>query len=176
MRSTTVAVLIACLTFAACDEPVEQPDEQQPDEQAGVDYRWMPEDDAEKFLEIENQFAGFSATMEEVGYRYTELYWAGQNRNWDYADYQLEKIESAIERGVIRRTGREDSARQYFLDDEVPALADTITAEDEEQFDEQFEAFTSACNTCHVEEDVEFIQITYPTTRQAPVAPQPDRK
>jgi hypothetical protein len=32
--------------------------------------------------------------MAEIGYRYTELFFAVQDRNWDYADYQLGKIEA----------------------------------------------------------------------------------
>ena len=38
--------------------------------------------------------------MVETGYRYQELYWAGQDENWEYADYQLEKIKIAIENGL----------------------------------------------------------------------------
>jgi len=50
----------------------------------------------EKINTIEKQFRGFDNAMVETGYRYQELYWAGQDENWEYADYQLEKI--AIER------------------------------------------------------------------------------
>lgn len=38
--------------------------------------------------------------MVEKGYRDQELYWAGQDENWDYADYQIEKIRKAIENGL----------------------------------------------------------------------------
>lgn len=172
-----VCSLIVALVAPACDEPADpdEPDDppaaDRPDQQrTDVEYRWLPEDDAEKFKAIENQLGGFSVTMEEVGYRYTELYWAGRDRNWGYADYQLEKIESAIEDGIVRRPARAESARD-FLDDDVPPLRETIDDRDGEAFDEQIEQFTSACNTCHAKEDVPFVQIAPPEHRLSPVNP-----
>lgn len=51
--------------------------------------------------------------MVEVGYRFTELYFAGKEHNWDYAKYQAEKIEVALRLGLERRPKRAQSA-QFF--------------------------------------------------------------
>jgi hypothetical protein len=59
--------------------------------------KWIIGTEEEKLEIIESQFRGFDMAMEETGYRYQELYWAGQNENWEYADYQIEKIRIAIE-------------------------------------------------------------------------------
>jgi len=48
--------------------------------------------------------------MAEVGYRFTEMYWAGKDRNWPYARYQLHKIETTLKLGVERRPKRAASA------------------------------------------------------------------
>lgn len=171
----SVAVVLAAF---GCDEPDDQPDQpptaQASDEQqADVDYRWLPDDDADKFKAIEDQLGGFSVTMEEVGYRYTELYWAGRDRNWGYADYQLEKLADAIESGIVRRPARADSARD-FLDDDLPPLRETIDDRDGEAFDDEIGDFTAACNTCHGKEEVPFIQVAEPQHRLSPVNPDPD--
>lgn len=181
LRTIVLCLLIVCIAAVGCDESNntdgenEQPageQQLQPGHTAGdtedVDYRWMPDDDAQKFAEIERQFAGFSATMEEVGYRYTELYWAGDDRNWDYADYQLEKLKAAIERGIDRRPARADSARD-FLDDDAPPLREAIDEEDDELFDERIDEFTASCNTCHAREAVPFIRVQPPEHRLSPV-------
>jgi hypothetical protein len=41
--------------------------------------------DEDKFDHVARQLRGFDMAMMEVGYRYTELFWAGQDKNWDYA-------------------------------------------------------------------------------------------
>ena len=170
MRNAVIVVsTIFALTAMGCDEPAPSP---QAEDDAGsdVDYRWLPDDDAEKFSAIEDQFAGFSQTMHAVGHRYTELYWAGQDRNWQFADYQLETNNDSIERGIIRRPARAESARD-FLDDDIPGLQETIDAEDGDAFDEQFDDLTLGCNTCHAKEQVPFINIGPPEHRLSPVQP-----
>ncbi len=167
------AVAFLLLFAAACDSPADdasQPESppSQEEPQEDVEYRWMPDGDAEKFLAIEGQMGGFSKSMRRVGYRYNELYWAADDQNWDFASYQLEKLESELRRGTVRRPGREASARS-FLDDAVPALQEVIDAEDGEAFEEQFEEFTMACNTCHGQEGVPFIQVQPLDHRLSPV-------
>ena len=43
---------------------------------------WLKGDNDRKFETISKHFRGFDMAMMEVGYRYTELYWAGQDQNW----------------------------------------------------------------------------------------------
>lgn len=57
---------------------------------------WIKGTETEQIKTIEKQFRGFDNAMVETGYRYQELYWAGQDQNWEYADYQIEKIKIAI--------------------------------------------------------------------------------
>ena len=66
--------------FSACNQ-----------KQEAVQGQWIKGNEQEKLETIENQFRGFDMAMVETGYRYQELYWAGQDENWEYADYQLEK-------------------------------------------------------------------------------------
>lgn len=76
--------------------------------------KWIKGTEQEKLETIENQFRGFDMTMVETGYRYQELYWAGQDENWEYADYQIEKIRKASENGLEKRLKRAKSA-EHFL-------------------------------------------------------------
>src|SRR5687767_3431716 len=75
---------------------------------------WIKGTGTEQIKTIENQFRGFDNAMVETDYRYQELYWAGQDQNWAYADYQIDKIKIAIDNGLVRRPKRAKSA-EYFL-------------------------------------------------------------
>ena len=52
---------------------------------------WMKGTAGEQLRTVERQLRGLDVTMAEIGYRFTELHFAGQDGNWDYAKYQAEK-------------------------------------------------------------------------------------
>lgn len=129
---------------------------------------WLAGTDDEKFDRVARQLRGFDLAMVEVGYRYTEFYWAGQDANWDYAKYQFEKIQHVIELAMERRTNRAPSAR-WFLTNAVPAMKAAVEAKDGVKFRQQFPLFTAACNTCHAMEKMPFITVQTPEHRLSPV-------
>lgn len=129
---------------------------------------WIKGSEEEKFKAIEKQFRGFDMAMVETGYRYTELYWAGQDQNWEYAHYQLDKIKTAIENGIERRPKRAQSA-QSFLQNSIPAMKEAINKKDTTTFNQGFMIFQSSCRSCHIAEKVPFIQSTIPERRLSPV-------
>lgn len=93
--------------------------------QEAVQGQWIKGNEQKKLETIENQFRGFDMAMVETGYRYQELYWAGQDENWEYADYQLEKIQKAIENGLERRPKRAPSAH-HFLTVTLPQMSEAL--------------------------------------------------
>lgn len=129
---------------------------------------WLSGTQEEKFEEVANQFGGFSRTMVEVAYRYSELYWAGQDENWDYADHQLEHLMEVLEDGLKRRPARAESA-QDFINHTVPEIEELIVNEDKEAFLQGFRSLTTACNACHAKEGESFIVIREPEVRTSPV-------
>lgn len=131
-------------------------------------YKWLAEEDDEKFFQIEEQLRGFDIAMVEVGYRYQELYWAGIDQNWEYASYQLSKIQKTIELGVIRRPARKASSED-FLNRAIPQMESVIELKDSAGFFWEVESFTQACNTCHAKEKVPFFTVRLPLERQSPI-------
>jgi hypothetical protein len=121
--------------------------------------------DKEHFVEaIERQFDGFSRSMVEVHYRYDELYWAGQDQNWEYADYQLEHIVEAIEKGFERRPARKENSLD-FLGAPTDLLQQAIDAKNLDQFNQAFIMYNAACQSCHIKEEVAFIKTIVPDKR-----------
>ena len=164
-----ITYLLACLplgllaTFAA-DSPAPQ---------TGASTKpaataWLSGSHEERFDHLARQMRGFDLAMMEIGYRYTELHWAGQDRNWDYAKYQCEKIQHVIELAMERRTNRAPSAL-WFLTNAIPPMKAAIEAKDSALFDKQLSVFTAACNTCHAMEKMPFITVQTPERRLSPV-------
>jgi hypothetical protein len=125
----------------------------------------------ERFARVAKHLRGFDVAMAETGYRYGELYWAGQDRNWDYAKYQAGKIRTAVRNGVERRPKRAQSAK--MLEIALPGVEEAIKAKDAALFAERFDALTATCNACHHAERVPFVHVRPPTTRTSPVGPLP---
>lgn len=129
---------------------------------------WIIGTEQEKLKTIERQFRGFDIAMIETGYRYQELYWAGQDQNWEYANYQIDKIRIAIENGLVRRPKRVESA-SIFLDGILPEMKKAIKTEDSAVFNKAFNRLTANCNSCHSMENVSFFKVQIPTQRQSPI-------
>lgn len=129
---------------------------------------WLKGDEAAKFETMAAQLRGFDVAMVETGYRYQELFWAGQDENWDYAKYQLEKINLAIKSGLERRPKRAKSA-EHFLTEVLPEMQKTVEARDTALFHRNFQLLTANCNSCHALEKVPFFTVQAPMERQSPI-------
>lgn len=132
---------------------------------------WIKGTEQEKLETIENQFRGFDMAMQETSYRYQELYWAGQDENWQYAQYQVDKIEKAITNGLQRRPKRAASA-QHFLNTVLPNMESAIKSEDTVIFRKSFNTMTINCNSCHAMEKVPYFTVKKPLDRQSPIRKQ----
>lgn len=148
------------LSLASCDQT------NLGDAPAGSDG-WLTGHIQQKFDTLAEQHQGFSRTMIEVGYRYTELYWAGEDENWEFAEYQIEHIAEAMELGIQRRPARGRSA-EMFMNHALPAISQAVEQRDRHAFREQFQNLAMHCNACHAMEDVGFIHVRIPTERHLP--------
>lgn len=154
-----ILLLAACLLLLiSCDNEKYQ----------SVQGRWIKGTEQEKLDIIEEQFAGFSTAMVEVNYRYHQLYWAGQNENWDFAEYQLEHLEEAIESGFVRRPERVKSA-EHFITYSIPKMEEAIASKDTIVFNRSFEQLRVDCRSCHDLEKVPFIDVLNPKLQIAPI-------
>jgi hypothetical protein len=158
-------VLTLALSGAGCggSEPAPEP-------AASGDGGWLSGTADDKFDTIARQLRGFDMAMVETGYRYNELYWAVQDGNWSYAEYQVAKIRTAVENGLERRPKRATSA-ETFLTLVLPALAEAIAGRDMALAQDRLVTLRSTCNTCHEAEVVEFVHVGVPQTRSFTAAP-----
>jgi hypothetical protein len=151
----SVLGVLVC-SVAACTQP-------RPATESGRDG-WLTGTVDERFNTVATQLRGFDMAMVETGYRYNELYWAAVDGNWEYAQYQTEKIRTAIENGLERRPLRAASA-ETFLTIVLPAVEDAIAQRDLARLQERMVTLRSTCNSCHDAEAVAFVHVGEPTVR-----------
>jgi hypothetical protein len=130
---------------------------------------WITGTEQEKMEKIERHFRGFDMTMVETGYRYQELYWAGMDANWPYAEYQLQKIELTLSDGLERRPLRAPSAA-HFINVAIPEMKSSIQEKDTATFRRAFQVFTRQCNACHAMEKVPHFNVKIPTINLSPIS------
>jgi len=131
---------------------------------------WLKGEADDQMVAVEKQLRGLDVAMVEIGYRFGELYWAGQDRNWDYAKYQGDKVRLALELALERRPKRAASA-QSFLKEDLPALVAAIDAKDPARYQAALEQVRTACAKCHVAESVPFFTAQYPERRVSVIRP-----
>lgn len=136
--------------------------------QSHDDAAWLKGTVDERFHVVAKHLRGFDMAMMETGHRYAELYWAGKDTNWGYAEYQLTKIHTAVENGLERRPKRAESAHT-FLTMVITYLQEAIVRKDSTMFWDRFGALTSSCNACHRNEKVQFIEVSPPKVRYSVV-------
>ena len=132
--------------------------------QGQAEGEWLKGTDHEQIATIERQFRGFDMAMFEMSYRYQELYWAGKDGNWEYADHQVEHMEVVLRNAMQRRPGRSASAEE-FLANGLAQMGAAIAKQDSAGFNTAFYAMTAACNKCHVSEEHSFVHVAPPTLR-----------
>lgn len=130
--------------------------------------RWITGGMREGFDTVERHLRGLDVAMMEIGYRFNELYFAGQDRNWDYAKYQAEKIELALRLAIERRPKRAASS-QPFLNVALPALHQAVASRDARQFTAAMDQLKTGCMKCHTDESVPHFIVEFPRTRTAPL-------
>jgi hypothetical protein len=129
---------------------------------------WIQGDSGQRWQTVERHLRGLDVAMVEMGYRYEELYWAGVDLNWEYADYQLAKVNLSLENALERRPQRRASAEELFrplLDEMKRAVA----ARERAVFEKAFGELTAGCNACHVAEGVASFHVEPPSIRQSPI-------
>ena len=129
---------------------------------------WLSEDWQDARKQVQSHFRGFDVAMMEVGHRFRELFFAGQDENWDYADYQLEKIKTAIRLAMERRPKRAQSAAT-FLENDLLDVERLMKERSPASFDAGMRRLQTSCMKCHVAENVPFFTVQFPKNNSSPI-------
>ena len=119
---------------------------------------------------------GLGVIMQEIGRRFTAIFYAARTGNWDLANYQLKELREAQEVGEITRPKRKDalvSFEESFLGNaENPqegTLQDAINKKNFAAFNKSFKAAIGGCNGCHQSTGFPFIKYRLPKSSELPL-------
>jgi hypothetical protein len=155
------AVLAAVLVLAGgCRFQERQP--------AAGEPTWLESTGHEQAPTLARHLRGLDVAMVEIDHRYAELFFAAEDRNWPYAAYQIDKLRLVMDLAIQRRPRREASARAFYFPF-LQKLEEAVLAEDAAAFANGFQAFTDACQACHVAEQVPTFGVRLPTERRSSI-------
>lgn len=115
---------------------------------------------------------GLVEFMLQVQSHHAKLWLAGNARNWELADYQIDELKELLEEITTRVPKYKDvPVGQMIESTTMPPIGDVesaIKARDFVKFTAAFDKLTVACNACHEAANRAFIIIQRPATSPFP--------
>ena len=102
--------------------------------------------------------------------RHFKLWYAGQVRNWQLANYELAQMRASFE-DAKRLSPNIPVADTTAITQSADEIGTAIAEKDGAKFRKAFDRLTSACNSCHQAADFGFIVIREP--RMSPIQTSP---
>jgi hypothetical protein len=131
---------------------------------------WIDDGDEQQTAVLARHLRGLDVAMIEIDYRFAELYHAGVDGNWPYAEYQVGKLQLAMDLALERRPARAPSARALFS----PALDRVnraVEATDRAAFTSAMNVLAESCRGCHSAENVPSFGVSMPPQRRSSIIP-----
>jgi hypothetical protein len=104
--------------------------------------------------------------MMTIQNHHLKLWYAGNARNWDLADYQVDELKEALEdAGKLIPDYKGVPVRSMIDNLAMPPIEDiegAIKAKDRAKFVAAYDKLTAACNTCHQGSKRGFIVVQRP--------------
>ncbi len=112
--------------------------------------------DKDKLNNVVKVIPSTADIMFQMGERYRNLYWAGKQGKWEFAEYQTEEIQSLIKKLMITRPERAATA-QAFMQHAFAGYEEAIKQKSWVKFKAAFEHMREQCMTCHRQNEHAFI-------------------
>jgi hypothetical protein len=116
--------------------------------------------------------------MQDVGYHFSNLWFARQKENWPLAEFYNNETRSHLRWAVRIIPKRKDSSGveidlqailQAFENSPWTQLKDAISAKDKAGFDKAYRFALETCYSCHIASDKPFIRPQIPTQPETPI-------
>ncbi len=105
---------------------------------------------------------GFGEFMSGIQVHHNKLWFAGINRNWPLADFEIHEIIETV--GYIQKyqTRRKESREVDILLPVLDSVSAAVRTGNEIAFRKNFNVLTETCNTCHKQTDFGFNIVKIP--------------
>ena len=107
---------------------------------------------------------GFGEFMSSIQVHHAKLWFAGQNQNWELADFEMHEIGEALDAIQQFQTEREESKKIIMMKPSLDSVKDAIGKKDPALFKSSYLLLTNSCNNCHKAVDFGFNIVKIPET------------
>lgn len=173
-RVTAVAGLVAGIVLGAAGHAVLVSGSQR-----AVAQTSAPQSDLRAELEaIKEKLPDQAHAMQDVGYHFSNLWFAGQHKHWDLANFYWSETRSHLHWAMRIIPVRKDNAGvEIKLVDILEAmengplkqLGEAIAAKDSTAFEKAYRFSMETCYSCHKASDKPFIRPQIPTQPETPI-------
>jgi hypothetical protein len=105
---------------------------------------------------------GFGEFMSGIQIHHAKLWFAGENKNWRLATFEINEIEESLSGIKQYCTDRPETKSLGMIDQPIDSINAAIGKQDPDLFKKNFNLLTQTCNNCHKETNHEFNVITIP--------------
>ena len=107
---------------------------------------------------------GFGEFMSSVQIHHAKLWFAGKNKNWELAEFEMHEIAETLDAIKEYQTEREESKKVDMLKPSLDAVKDAIDKKDSSLFNSSYLLLTNTCNNCHKAVNFGFNVVKIPET------------
>ena len=116
--------------------------------------------------------------MADVGYHFTNLWFAGRAENWPLADFYLGETKSHLRWAVRAKPIRKDNAGweinlpgilEAFENSQLTQLKQAVDRKDKATFDEVYKESLTVCYACHKASDKPYLRPQIPEKPEATI-------
>ena len=105
---------------------------------------------------------GFGEFMSNIQTHHIKLWFAGENENWELANFEIHEIMETFEDIEKYETDRPERKLIGMINPALDSVNNAIEAKDAEQFKKSFSSLTVTCNQCHQAADFGFNVVKIP--------------
>jgi len=107
---------------------------------------------------------GMGEIMSNIQIHHAKLWFAGENKNWPLAGYNVSLIRSAFKKIQLYHGGTFEAKAASMIDPAMDSVTSAIGQKNVPGFERSFIFLTTTCNNCHTVTKHAFNVITVPTT------------
>ena len=93
---------------------------------------------------------GFGEFMSIIQAHHAKLWYAGENQNWDLANFEMDEIKETFDNIKKYETDRNETQLISMINPPLDSVISAINMKNVAQFKNNYTQLTSTCNACHV--------------------------
>lgn len=116
-------------------------------------------------IKLNNSYKpGLGEFMSSIQIHHAKLWFAGQNKNWGLADFEIKEIKEALDNINKYCNDRPEVKAMGMINQSMDSISNAIQQKNEVDFKNSFVVLTNTCTSCHHETNHGFNVLKIPKT------------